>query len=76
MKLKVKDGKAHYLMRTGKDIVLNVLDADIAEKIVKNGKITTNTINKECKTFNLCIDKTYYFETEEENLKSDGVSNE
>lgn len=60
-KLKIINGQVNYLLRTGNDVVRSSMKAEIADKIIKNGKKTTSTDHK---GYCICIDSKYYFETE------------
>lgn len=65
-KLKIINGQVNYLLRTGNDVVRSSMKAEIAEKIIKNGKKTTSTDHK---GYCICIDSKYYFETEPDTPK-------
>ena len=59
-KLKNKDGKVTFLLRTGKDMVKNQMALASAQHIIDTGKITKS----DRKDYPVCVDDKWYFEGE------------
>lgn len=59
-KLKNKDGKVTFLLRTGKDMVKNQMALASAQHIIDTGKITKS----DRKDYPICVDDKWYFEGE------------
>ena len=59
-KLKNKDGKVTFMLRTGKDMVKNRMALASAQHIIDTGKITKS----DRKDYPICVDDKWYFEGE------------
>lgn len=71
-RLKTVNGKVTFYKKVGKDFVRNTMALSSAQAIISSGKQVKDMNvfklnNKSCR----CVDKTYYFELEEDSTQSE-----
>ena len=65
--LKTENGKVTFYKKVGKDFVRNKMAVSSAQAIISNGKqIKDMNVFSLGNKFCRCVDKTYYFELEED----------
>lgn len=60
-KLKAKDGKVSFLLRSGNDLVKNRMSIASAEHVINTGEV----VESDVKGYPICVDEKWYFEGEE-----------
>lgn len=77
MKIKAKDSKVTFVMRTGKQFVQNTMPLSSAEQIIKNGKdVKDEQVAALCNAMFRCVDDKYFFPLEEVPTKKTKVKKE
>lgn len=77
MKIKVKDNKVTFVMRTGKHFVQNTMPLSSAEQIIKSGKVVKDEqVAALCNAMFRCVDDKYFFPLEEVPAKKTKVKKE
>lgn len=77
MKIKAKDSKVTFVMRTGKQFVQNTMPLSSAEQIIKNGKdVKDEQVAALCNAMFRCVDDKYFFPLEEVPAKKTKVKKE
>lgn len=59
MKLKVENGKVHFIMVAGDDFVKNEMGVNAANTLIENGEVTES---KQFEGYSICVDGQYFFE--------------
>lgn len=71
-KLKSVNGKVTFYKKVGKDFVRNTMALSSAQAIISTGKsVRDMNVIKLNNMFCRCVDKTYYFELEEDAPKNE-----
>lgn len=71
-KLKTENGKVTFYKKVGKDFVRNTMALSSAQAIISAGKqVKDMNVFKLNNLFCRCVDKTYYFELEEDAPKNE-----
>lgn len=77
MKIKTKDNKVTFVMRTGKHFVQNTMPLSSAEQIIKSGKVVKDEqVAALCNAMFRCVDDKYFFPLEEVPTKKTKVKKE
>ena len=77
MKIKAKDNKVTFVMRTGKHFVQNTMPLSSAEQIIKSGKVVKDEqVAALCNAMFRCVDDKYFFPMEEVPAKKTKVKKE
>lgn len=77
MKIKAKDNKVTFVMRTGNHFVQNTMPLSSAEQIIKSGKVVKDEqVAALCNAMFRCVDDKYFFPLEEVPAKKTKVKKE
>lgn len=77
MKIKAKDNKVTFVMRTGKQFVQNTMPLSSAEQIIKSGKVVKDEqVATLSNAMFRCVDDKYFFPLEEVPAKKTKVKKE